>query len=205
MEAQQSDLQILRMHLVNIIKPIDSAAVQESTAALLEVFKNPECIKYLLELMIGDEDQSMRQISCVYLRIYLPKLWCNMDADTQAKIKTALLERFQVDPVSLIKKSIAGVIGSLCKMLIPNREWDDLFKFVMQFSQSESVADQELALLLLSVIIEYLGKDDIKEHFDNISLILMGAIKSQQASIVDFGITCINNVAKATSNVKVLK
>lgn len=128
-----------------------------------------------------------------------------MDADMQVKIKNALLERFQVDPVSLIKKSIAGVIGSLCKMLIPNREWDDLFKFVMQFSQSENVADQELALLLLSVIIEYLGKDDIKEHFDNISLILMGAIKSQQPSIVDFGITCINNIAKATSNVKVLK
>ena len=128
-----------------------------------------------------------------------------MDADTQVKIKNALLERFQVDPVSLIKKSIAGVIGSLCKMLIPNREWDDLFKFVMQFSQSENVADQELALLLLSVIIEYLGKDDIKEHFDNISLILLGAIKSQQPSIVDFGITCINNIAKATSNVKVLK
>lgn len=63
MEDQQSDLQILRMHLANIIKPIDSTAVQTSTAALMEVFKNPECIKYLLELMIGDEEQSIRQIS----------------------------------------------------------------------------------------------------------------------------------------------
>ena len=104
-----------------------------------------------------------------------------------------------------VTTKVFTVIGSLCKILIPNREWDDLFKFVMEYSQSENIADQELALLLLSVLIEYLGKDDIKEHFDNISIILIGAIKSQQSTIVDFGITCVSNVAKATSNVKVLK
>ena len=95
MEEQQSDLQILRMHLANIIKPIDTNAVQTSTTALIEVFKNPEWIKYLLELLITDDDQSIRQISCVYLRSYLPKLWCNLDKEIQEKIKIALLDSFK--------------------------------------------------------------------------------------------------------------
>lgn len=205
METTNSDLETLKGHLNVILRPVDSQAVQHSSEILQEIFKHSECIKLLMQLMITDEDQSMRQIACIYLRRFLSKLWGNLDNETQENVKTALLERFQNDPSPLIKRSIAGVIGSICRILIPNKEWDHLFEFVLQYSQSENVADQELALLLLSVLIEYLGKEEIKTHFDNINIILEGSLKSEHESIVDFGITCIKNFAKATSNVKVLK
>lgn len=116
-----------------------------------------------------------------------------------------MVERFKCDPVPIIKKSIAGIIGSIGRILIPNKEWDEVFEFIMQHSQSNEIADQELSLLLLSVLIEYFGKEEIKTHFDNINIILQGSLKSETDSVVDFGITCIKNFAKATSNVKVLK
>jgi hypothetical protein len=41
--------------------------------------------------------------------------------------KNLLLTRFQQEPVTIIKKNIADVIGQLGKILIPNREWNELF------------------------------------------------------------------------------
>lgn len=205
MEGSNADLEILKQHLSVILHPVNSEAVQESSEVLEKIFKKIECVPLLMSIMINEEDQSMRQISCIYLRKFLSKLWGKLDKEVQENIKTALIERFQADPSPLIKKSIAGVIGSMCKILIPNKEWDQLFEFVMQFSQSENIGDQELALLLLSVLVEYLGKEEIKTHFDNISIILKAALSSGQETIIDFSITCIKNFAKATSNVKVLK
>ena len=205
MENTNSDLETLKQHLNVILKPIDTQAVTESTNLLIESFKNPQCVPLLMQIMMTEEEQGLRQIACVYLRRFLTKLWCNLEVQVKNDVKVALIERFQADPSPLIKKSIAGVIGSISKILIPNKEWDELFQFVFQFSQSESVADQELSLLLLSVLVEYFQKDEIKAYYNDIDIILKGSLKSEHQSIVDFGISCIKNFSKATSNVKVLK
>jgi len=38
-----------------------------------------------------------------------------------------LLEQYVKEPVTLVKRSIANVIGNLSKLLIPNKEWNELF------------------------------------------------------------------------------
>lgn len=204
MEENQ-DLEILKGHLSIILKPTDSDAVQKSTEVLQQIFTKPECIPLLMNLMISSDEQNLRQIACVYLRSNLTKLWPQLDKETQENVKTVLLQRYQEDPAPLIKKSIAGVIGSLGKMLIPNKDWNAPFEYVMASYSNENVVGQELSLLLLSYLIEYLPKDDIKAHFDDISTILSTSLKSSHSSVVDFSIKCIKNCASATSNVKVLK
>ena len=59
-----------------------------------------------------------------------------MDADTQVKIKNALLERFQVDPVSLIKK-ICQLRGNVT-LIAPERYqlWLEEFGQVSDFGLS---------------------------------------------------------------------
>ena len=42
-----------------------------------------------------------------------------MPTDDQIKTKMLLLERFIAEPVSVVKKNIADVIGQLGKLLIP--------------------------------------------------------------------------------------
>jgi hypothetical protein len=37
------------------------------------------------------------------------------------------LQRFVEEPIPLVKKNIADVIGALGKILIPNRQWNELF------------------------------------------------------------------------------
>lgn len=202
---QNSDLDILKGHLSIILKPINSEDVQNSTQILEEIFKKAECIPLLMQLMMTDDEQNMRQIACVYLRSIMLKLWPVLTPETQNEIKKVLLIRYEEDPVPLIKKSIAGVIGKLGSLLIPNGEWNEPFEFVRNYYSNDNVVAQELSLLLLSYLIEYLSKDDIKNHFDEINSILSASLKSEHSSVVDFSIKSIKKCADATSNVKVLK
>jgi len=50
-----------------------------------------------------------------------------MTADQQITTKNLLLQRFKDEPVTLVKKNIAEVIGALGSLLIPNKEWTELF------------------------------------------------------------------------------
>lgn len=93
-------------------------------------------------------------------------MWSNLNADQQNTTKNLLLDRYKVEPVTLVKKSIADVIGNLGKILIPNKEWPKLFEFIFISTQSQELANKELALLLLSVIIEYFSHDEIQAYYD---------------------------------------
>lgn len=53
----------------------------------------------------------------------------NLGKENQEKTKQLLLTRFLEEPIPVIKKNIADVIGSLGKILIPNKEWNELFMF----------------------------------------------------------------------------
>lgn len=72
----------------------------------------------------------------------------------------------------MIKKNIADVIGALGKILIPNKEWNELFQFFFEYSNSESLAYKELAMMLLSVIIEYFSTDEIKTYYESLNSII---------------------------------
>lgn len=73
----------------------------------------------------------------MYLRKIAAKLWVNLTADQKTTTKQLLLQRFAEEPVTLVKKNIADVIGSLAIILIPNKEWPELFQFIFKSTQSE--------------------------------------------------------------------
>lgn len=77
--------------------------------------------------MASSENPQIRQVSCVYLRKIIGNLWLLLPKPDQEKTKVLLLQRFVDEPVAIVKKSIADVIGSLSKILIPNKEWNELF------------------------------------------------------------------------------
>ena len=139
----------------------DTAIVQAATVTLKAYFKQVEALENLLLLMSQNPDQNVRQVSCVYLRKIITKLWSNLNKDQQKVCKNLLLQRFREEPITIVKKNIADVIGCLGSILIPNKEWPDLFVFIFTSTKSESLSDKELGMMLLSVIIEYFSHDEI--------------------------------------------
>ena len=66
-------------------------------------------------------------MSCVYLRKIITRLWMNLKPDQASLTKDLLLKRFKEEESVLVKKNIADVIGALGSLLIPNKEWMELF------------------------------------------------------------------------------
>ena len=89
----------------------DTTIVVQATAILKQHFKTVKAVENLLVLMSTAQDQNLRQISCVYLRKLIPRLWGNLTVDNQFTTKNLLLERFLNEPVTIVKKNIAEVIG----------------------------------------------------------------------------------------------
>ena len=51
----------------------------------------------------------------------------HLSPENQKLTKELLMKRFTEEPIPVIKKNVADVIGSLSKILIPNKEWNELF------------------------------------------------------------------------------
>lgn len=46
------------------------------------------------------------------------------------------------EPVLIVKKNIAEVIGALSSILIPNKEWNELFLFIKTKTDSAELIDK---------------------------------------------------------------
>lgn len=145
--------------------------------------------------MATSPEQNIRQVSCIYLRKIIGNLWMNLAKENQEKTKQLLFSRFVEEPVPLVKKNIADVIGQLGKLLIPNKEWNELFQFFFQYSMSEKLIDKELAMVLLSVIIEYFSADEIKNYYDALNNIIEGHLRSGVVSLQTLAIETVNKIA----------
>lgn len=77
--------------------------------------------------MSTSPDTNIRQVACVYLRKIIANLWASLSPENQQQTKNLLLTRYVEEPVTIVKKSIAEVVGRLGNLLIPNNEWPELF------------------------------------------------------------------------------
>lgn len=63
-------------------------------------------------------------------------------------------------------------MGRLANLLIPNNEWNELFQFVFSYAQSSELVNKELAMMLLSVIIEYFSVNEINTYYESLNQII---------------------------------
>ena len=155
--------------------------------------------------MSSHADQAIRQLSCVYLRKLITKHWMLLPEADQQKTKNLLLERFITEPASVVKKNIADVIGQLGKLLIPQKQWQELFTLVFEYTGSDELAKKELAMMLLSVMIEYFSASDISTYYANLNPIIMQYLQSDHASLKRLAVVTVNNLTQTGYAIKVLK
>jgi hypothetical protein len=116
-----------------------------------------------------------------------------------------LLQRFIDEPVTIVKKSIAEVVGRLGNLLIPNMEWTELFQFVFTYASSAELINKELAMMLLSVIIEYFSVNEINTYYESLNSIIEDYLQSDISSLKRLAVLTVNNLTQTGSAIKVLK
>ena len=67
------------------------------------------------------------------------------------------------------------------------------------------LVEKELAMILLSVIIEYFNHDEIKMYYDSLNPIIEGYLKSDIQSLKTLSIETVNKLACTPKAVQVLK
>lgn len=107
--------------------------------------------------------------------------------------------------MTLVKKNIADVIGSLGRILIPNKEWPQLFEFIFASTKSDELARKELAMILLSVIIEYFDHDEIETYYQGLNPIIEQYLASDVPSLKRLSIETVNKLALTPKAIQVLK
>jgi hypothetical protein len=107
--------------------------------------------------------------------------------------------------VTLVKKNVADVIGSLGKILIPNKEWPELFQFIFSSTQSQQLVEKELAMILLSVIIEYFDSHEIELYYHQLNPIIEGYLQSEVPSLKTLSIETVNKLATTPKAIQTLK
>lgn len=85
--------------------------IKEATKILKDYFRSINSLENLLILMSTSQNTNIRQVSCIFLRKIIVNLWMHLSNENKQKTKTLLLQRFVEEPVTLIKKNIADVIG----------------------------------------------------------------------------------------------
>ena len=155
--------------------------------------------------MSTHEDAVIRQLASVYLRKLVGKHWTNLAEEDQGRTKNLLLERFIAEPVLVVKKNIADVIGALGKILIPLKQWPELFQLVFQYTQAEDLAQKEHAMMLLSVMIEYFSANDITTYYAQLNPIIEQYLQSNHTSLKRLAVITVNNLTQTEDAIKVLK
>lgn len=130
----------------------------------------------------------------MYLRKIICNLWVRLQPNDQAQAKQLLLTQYINEPVTAVKRAISNVIGSLSKLLIPNKEWPELFQFVFEFCGAPELVKKELAMMLLSVIIEYFSVNEINTYYESLNPIIESYLQSNEPSLKRLAVETVNNL-----------
>ena len=132
-------------------------------------------------------------------------MWPLVSQADQAQAKQLLLSQYIAEPVPIVKRNIADVIGNLSKLLIPNKEWPELFQLIFQYTGDAQLINKELAMMLLKVIIEYFSVTEINTYYAQLNPVIESYLQSDVPSLKRLAVEVVNNLTQTGSAVKVLK
>jgi hypothetical protein len=76
---------------------------------------------------------------------------------------------------------------------------------VFAYTQDSALTNKELAMMLLSVIIEYFSVNEINTYYESLNQIIENYLRSDVPSLKRLAVETVNNLSQTGSAIKVLK
>ena len=202
LNVEQISSENLRFLLKCILSP-NTKTVNGATKLLKRYFEKPESMNILLEELRSNEDQGIRLLSALCLRRKLTQHWVSVNKAGQIAIKNLLLELFSKEPSLKVKENIAGVVGHLASLLLPNADWPELIPFIHTCQSNPDALIQRQGILLLSQIVDAIG--NLVEGFaDQISPLIYNGLISPHLEQRLLGVKAFSNIAEHNLSLKCL-
>lgn len=85
-------------------------------------------MKIFIELIITNNDDSVRQIAAVVLRRNLMDLMEKNDVNTRTQIKNYLINSLNNEKNKVVRKAIANLVLAIAKDLEEDQTWNELLE-----------------------------------------------------------------------------
>lgn len=138
----------------------DTNGVKEATESLRGVFyRHPESLSTLLQLILSDKSQSLKQLAASQARALVPKHWRSLPTDQKSQFRRQLLQGILIEEAQIVRHASARVITAIAKLDIKDEQWPDLFSLLFRAANDSNPRSREVSTYLFFTFLEVLGNE----------------------------------------------
>lgn len=169
-----------------LLSPDTQLQIQYATKLIQSWQKNDEInsVTGLLQQLTTETNSiQYKQISAVLLRRRILQQWNKLSNELQSSIKLCLLNRLEYESNRLVRHSVAALISTLAKHLVPKNQWNELIELLMSWCNSIDSYKRELSMMLFRALAENIGQS-LKPHFKQLQSIFTSGLTDTQSDKV---------------------
>ena len=145
-------------HVLSLLLAPDNSAIARATLIMNDFLKQPASIPALLQQITESASVPSRQMAAVLLRRKIRPLWSPTPADVKSALKAALLQRLSVEPVRVVRRSVAALIAKIAEETVPKGKWPELLDALFHMTRSVDANQREMGMLLFRALSENIPK-----------------------------------------------
>ena len=153
-------------------------AIRESEEALRRALGQPQFVVDLFAQIQHSSLPQVRQLAAVLVRRRITAHWPKLDVAVRVQLQAVLLARLPIEPERAVRRSITSVAGVIARYALPRGEWSELLAFLSQCAQSATAEHRELAMVLLSALLESdeVVESTLRPHFPMLAATLQALL-----------------------------
>ncbi|XP_063157660.1 importin-4 isoform X2 [Candoia aspera] len=139
--------------ILSLLLQPDNAVIQQATAQLKEILKQPAALSHLCHVMTHLQHPQIQQFAAVLLRRRLTKHWKKISAAEQDALKTLVLNSLQQQTDHKVSLGLAQLAAVILKNETLEK-WPQVLQIIQQGARSRDPNKCQMALLLLQSAVE---------------------------------------------------
>ncbi|XP_007444444.1 importin-4-like [Python bivittatus] len=188
----------LEQILSHLLQP-DNAIIQQATAQLKVVLKQPAALSHLCHVMTHSQDPQIQQFAAVLLRRRLTKHWKKISAEEQDMLKTLVLNSLQQQTDHKVSLSLAQLAAVILKNETLEK-WPQMLQIIQHGARSRDPNKCQMALLLLQSAVE-LDPDLFCPYYKDLLRLFHQTLNNRgQAAILYYSLRSLSAVVGGLSS-----
>ncbi|XP_069113686.1 importin-4-like isoform X2 [Argopecten irradians] len=173
----------------------DNNTIQLATQQLKELFKDPNIVPGLCQVLGSSQVPQVRQFAAVLLRrkIQRGRLYRALPENIISNIRDNILQILVQEPEKSVRNSIAQVVAVVAKHDLPNNSWPQLLQFLGSSCKSQTTVERETGLFVLHSVASGAG-EQLKPHLASVLQMLSVVINDTESIIVPY--YCIRTITE---------
>ncbi|ELP88377.1 importin-4, putative [Entamoeba invadens IP1] len=157
--------------------------ISKATEAIIPLLQNPEIVSPLMTIFLNHQRIDVRQMAGVLLRKKICRLWSRVNPDVQQQIENVLIQIVNTETNRVIVLTACQIIGAIANVTVQKGTWQNLLQVVLQWAQSTSELQKEVAYCLITDIASLYLDNNLNSQVMNGFFQLVGSALSTNTSL----------------------